>query len=124
MAVQNALAATSQINVRLPRSVKEAGDAALRRAGVSPSEIVRELWGILALPGTSVEQVRQSLAAQDETDAKLAERLEVAKTLGQPLEDLCERYGVPLVPSDLEDNWREVATEARIERLRERGLHD
>jgi antitoxin component of RelBE/YafQ-DinJ toxin-antitoxin module len=39
---------TAQINVRIDRAIKQAGDAALARRGQSPSEAVRELWRRLA----------------------------------------------------------------------------
>lgn len=53
--------------------------------------------------------------------AELDERIEVAKTLGDPLRDLCKRYGVPLTPSSSDEDWREVATNERIERMKRRG---
>ncbi len=38
----------AQINVRIERPSKEAGDEALARAGLTPSQVVRELWQNLA----------------------------------------------------------------------------
>lgn len=37
-------AATTQINVRIDRALKNAGDAALLDAGITPSEAIRALW--------------------------------------------------------------------------------
>ena len=38
---------TAQINVRLDRELKEAGDRGLARRGISPSQAVRALWRVV-----------------------------------------------------------------------------
>ena len=40
--------ATAQVNARLERSLKTAGDEAMAAAGISPSEAVRALWSLAA----------------------------------------------------------------------------
>ncbi len=39
---------TVQINARISRPLKERGDAALERAGYSPSQAIRKLWDFAA----------------------------------------------------------------------------
>lgn len=51
--------AVAQINVRLDRELKEAGDRQLELAGYTPSQAVRALWGKLARGG---EDARKALA--------------------------------------------------------------
>ena len=57
---------TAQINVRLDRALKEAGDAELARMGISPSQIVRALWERLSLGGERLAEVRRVLFRADE----------------------------------------------------------
>ena len=33
-----------QMNVRIPKDLKESGDAAIKKAGLNPSEVVRNAW--------------------------------------------------------------------------------
>lgn len=51
----------AQINVRIERSLKEGGDAALAEAGLSPTQVVRDLWSKLAQRGTAIDQVVEAL---------------------------------------------------------------
>lgn len=51
----------AQINVRIERSLKEEGDAALAEAGLSPTQVVRDLWSKLAQRGTAIDQVVEAL---------------------------------------------------------------
>lgn len=53
--------ATAQINVRLDRSLKERGDAALSQIGLSPSVAVRLLWGRAAERGESLAALQHIL---------------------------------------------------------------
>ena len=51
----------AQINVRIERSLKEEGDAALAEAGLSPTQVVRDLWSKLAQRVTAIDQVVEAL---------------------------------------------------------------
>lgn len=52
---------TAQINVRLPRDLKESGDMGLRELGLSPSDAVRTLWTRLSQSGAGLSSVRDFL---------------------------------------------------------------
>lgn len=73
-----AQAATVQINVRIDRSLKEAGDAVLAELGISPSQIIRDLWARLASREQSQEVLdtlglgKRSAEEQAQIDRKLA----------------------------------------------------
>ena len=60
---------TAQINVRINRSLKEAGDLSLARCEVSPSQIVRELWECLAQGTDAVDHVRDAFSSYGEGPA-------------------------------------------------------
>ena len=69
----------AQINVRIERSLKDEGDAVLAEAGISPSQIVRDLWGKIAQRGDALDEVMKTLGSegrspqeQEAIDAKLA----------------------------------------------------
>lgn len=47
---------TVQLNVRMERSLRDAGNAALESKGVSPSAFVRAVWEKLAQKGESLEE--------------------------------------------------------------------
>ena len=60
--------ATAQINVRLDRSLKERGDAALSQIGLSPSAAVRLLWSRAAERGESLSAVRRVLQGSSQRE--------------------------------------------------------
>lgn len=64
MSANNSVA---QLNVRIPRDLKERGDATLALVGSSPAKIVRQLWTKLARGGAAYERIAQALA--DESSA-------------------------------------------------------
>jgi len=59
----------SQMNVRIAREQKLAGDAVLARYGITPSEAVRALWSYLAQTGELPDFLRSDAA--DDHAAKL-----------------------------------------------------
>lgn len=46
-----------QLNVRMDRALRDAGNEALRSEGVSPSELVRSIWSLVAQRGESLKSV-------------------------------------------------------------------
>ena len=48
---------STQINIRMDRSLKEAGDAALAQIGLNPSQAVRALWEKASHRGKDLEEV-------------------------------------------------------------------
>lgn len=81
--------AVAQINVRLPRELKETGDAGLRELGLSPSDAVRLLWTRLSERGEGFAATRAFL---------LGEKLEV-KSSSRAFDQ-----------SSLAEGWQMVAT--------------
>ena len=58
----------TQMNVRLDRAVKRAGDAVLEARGCTPSRLVRALWEYLSVQGRAPDTLERMLV-QDELDA-------------------------------------------------------
>lgn len=54
-------AATTQINVRIDRKLKDSGDAALSGAGLTPSEAIRALWELAVRLKETPEALRDVL---------------------------------------------------------------
>ena len=50
-------AQTAQVNVRMDAALKQAGDAALEEAGLTPSAAVRALWRKASKRGQDLEEV-------------------------------------------------------------------
>ena len=102
--------AQAQINVRLDRELKEAGDRELERMGITPSQAVRALWEKLACGGADAEAARKLLAEQpkpaQEMSAAQKRKLEVMEEIKQSWQDLADTLGLDLstfVPSEDED---------------------
>ena len=111
-----------QLNVRLPRTLKEQGDATLALVGSSPAKIIRQVWTRLAEGGERYERLADALADahdSDQTDELFAP-IERATKL---FEDMGARLGLDVStfePSGLSDH--EVLEQADWDRLAERGL--
>lgn len=60
--------AQAQINARIDRGVKQAGDEALARAGFTPSQAIRALWNLAARFSAEPDRIVQAL----DPDAHLA----------------------------------------------------
>ena len=54
-------AVLAQMNVRLPRQVKESGDAALAELGITPTEFVRTVWEKMAQGGEERSKVESAV---------------------------------------------------------------
>ena len=52
----------SQMNIRLDSDTKRAGDAVLAGAGVTPTELIRQLWQKVAQGADDLRQVEEVLA--------------------------------------------------------------
>lgn len=72
-------ASSVQMNTRLDKSLKETGDAVLRRLGYSPSQAVRTLWEFLAAHQSEPSAVREFMEPYvQEGSADAAERRKAA----------------------------------------------
>lgn len=54
-----------QLNVRLPRELKEQGDATLALVGSSPAKVIRRVWSCLAQGGEAYDRLVDALDAAD-----------------------------------------------------------
>lgn len=118
----------AQINVRIERSLKDEGDAVLAEAGISPSQIVRDLWGKIAQRGDALDEVMKTLGSegrspqeQEAIDAKLAvldrmtrRRDELSRSLG------LSAASMPVYPDGYD--WRERVQSERDRKRGRRGI--
>ena len=118
---------TVQINARISRPLKERGDAALERAGYSPSQAIRKLWDFAANNAHNPRAIQSMFGAEEESALRDAEeerarRREVVMKSANIVADAYERLGI--TPSDWTTNasYEEMRECALLERLRERGL--
>ena len=119
-------AAVAQVNARIDVNLKTAGDAALAKAGLTPTKAIRALWQRFAELADQPEKIRELVESRDVLAP--AERAEQERKLSLAREgsmivsrSLAER-GV-VVPEGLEElSYEELREQVLLERLRERGL--
>lgn len=115
--------ATVQLNARMSRSLKEAGDEALALIGLSPTQAIRALWEKAARRGEDLEEVASLLCERGEPQARDASRPDEALLASWTLvEDILASHGMYYAPSGDEPNDKEMLEQARYEHLVERGL--
>lgn len=116
----------AQVNARIDASLKAAGDAALAKAGLTPTKAIRALWQRFAELADRPEKIRELVESSDELGP--GERAEQERKLSLAQEgpmivsrSLVER-GIA-VPEGLEElSYEELRERVLLERLRERGL--
>ena len=111
----------AQMNTRISRSLKERGDAALEKAGMTPSQAVRKLWDFAARNSHNPQIIQSLFDTEDEAEQR-ARRRAVALKSANIVADAYERAGIE--PSEWTKNasYAEMREYALMERLRERGL--
>lgn len=116
-----------QMNTRIGRSLKERGDAALERAGMTPSQAVRKLWKFAACNAHNPHAIQtlfdgEDEAARSEAEEERARRREVVLRGANIYREACKQVGIE--PSKFTTNatYDELREDALLERLRERGL--
>ena len=113
--------ATAQLNVRLPRELKERGDRGLERLGLTPTQAVRQLWTALSGKEDEQAQARDLLlggqqATAVSTDDPLLRGWELVATGVQEL-------GISFANSPTETlSDEELLAEALEDRMRTRGM--
>ncbi len=116
---------STQINIRMDRSLKEAGDAALAQIGLNPSQAVRALWEKASHRGKDLEEVsallceRNKQYSKDEGKAGEDEELQASWTL---VEDTLASHGMVYMPTNDSPDDKAMLEEALYGRLVERGL--
>jgi len=115
---------TSQLNVRMNRELKLAGDQALAEAGLSPSTIIRMLWEKLSEPGEHLNSILAALGTQpptEQTATDQGDRMALVQEGAQLFEIGCLELGIS-VPVSSPSTWKDVREESIDARLRERGM--
>lgn len=123
---------TTQMNVRIDQALKNAGDAAFKAAGYTPTQIVRDVWRFAEARRHDVEGIRALVDALRGTDrtktADAAERERIAKFAQwldagpRQVRETCMRHNLnwnelrSLSPKDSE-TLLEEAYDEEIERL-------
>ena len=119
-------AAIAQVNARIDASLKTAGDAALAKAGLTPTKAIRGLWQRFAELADRPEKIRELVESRDVLASAERSKQERKLSLAQEgstivLRSLAER-GV-VVPEGFEElSYEELREQVLLERLRERGL--
>lgn len=104
-----------QMNVRIDRQLKEAGDAVLAHIGMTPSQAVRALWEYLVVNGCMPSR---SGAAASSSDMAVTASMESRAVQGSHIvRDACLKYGIP-VP-ELSGDYDDLYEEAMAERYPE-----
>ena len=116
---------TVQLNVRMERSLRDAGNAALERKGISPSAFVRAVWERLAQRGQALEDAVELFLVEPE-------RLDEAPNGRSLVDQGQELYAILLRSTGLDaanlqdayDGWEHenMRDNALTERWHERGL--
>jgi len=117
------MGATVQLNIRMDRSLKEAGDEALAQIGLNPSQAIRALWEKASRRGADLDEVSTLLCGRDKLQANDASTIdEVLSTSWTLVEDMLASYNLTYTPIDNMPDDSTLLEEALYERLTERGL--
>lgn len=104
-----------QMNVRIDRQLKEAGDTVLAHIGMTPSQAVRALWEYLVINERMPSKEGSAEILSDEANQRFVESR--AAQGGHIIRDACLKYGIP-VP-DLSGDYDDLYEEAMAERYPE-----
>ena len=111
-----------QMNVRMERSLKEEGDAALAEVGLTPSAAVRALWQKLARRGEELDAAVRFLS-EPAAAIGVAEPDEVLECGSHIVSEGLHELGVPLLYADeIETSDAELLERALLDRYAQRGL--
>ena len=119
---------TAQINVRIERSLKEEGDAALAEAGLSPTQVVRDLWSKLAQRGTAIDQVVEALGTGGYTSderAAIQAKLAVLDRVARRRDELAARLSLSATDAPIYADgydWRDRVQQERERKWDRRGI--
>lgn len=120
--------ATTQMNIRISPSVKQAGDAALDKAGYSPTRAIRALWEFAGRNRGNEKELRKMLEVlegevdNDSHNAEISRRLQVAGEGPLIIERALSEMGIPVSSYSDETSYDELLEQALYEKMKERGL--
>lgn len=119
----------SQMNIRLDSDTKRAGDAVLAGAGVTPTELIRQLWQKVAQGADDLRQVEEVLAGaspavitkQPASPDKLIAMRRGRELFAQGLRELGVDTANAARPVDAGDD-RDTYVAALVDRMAERDV--
>lgn len=116
----------AQVNARIDIDLKAAGDAALARAGLTPTKAIRALWQRFAELADHPEKIRELVEPHGELgpdeQAEQERKLSLAREGATIVTRSLAERGVA-APEGLEElSCEELREQVLLERLRERGL--
>ena len=97
-----------QMNVRIDRQLKEAGDAVLAHIGRTPSQAVRALWEYLVINERMPSKEGSAEILSDEANQRFMESR--AAQGSHIIRDSCLKYGIPIpeFSGDYDDLYEEA----------------
>lgn len=97
-----------QMNVRIDRQLKEAGDTVLAHIGMTPSQAVRALWEYLVINERMPSKEGSAEILSDEANQRFVESR--AEQGGHIIRDSCLKYGIPIpeFSGDYDDLYEEA----------------
>lgn len=102
---------SAQMNVRMDRQLKEAGDAVLASLGMTPSQAVRALWEYLVINERMPSKEGSAKIPSDEANQRFVESR--AAQGSHIIRDSCLKYGIPIpeFSGDYDDLYEEAMAE-------------
>lgn len=131
MAVSSAVAlarprADAQVNARMDSDLKRAGDAALAKAGWTPTQAVRALWSFAAKHADDPEKIASAFTSDgvaESVDVERAERIKQRRKLAargpKLMEEAYRSVGMPWPPDSSPLSHEELKEAAFIDRFGE-----
>ena len=119
-------AALSQVNARIDAGLKAAGDAALAKAGLTPTKAIRGLWARFARLADRPEKIRELVFGRgdelpSEACAERDRKLALAREGGRIVAHSLASRGVDAPEKIEEIPYEELREQLLLERLGERG---
>lgn len=117
----------AQINVRLPRDLKEAGDGGLHALGISPSDAVRALWTRLSSHEEELARVQAFLLGEDPHDNDSAPSFDQSELMQgwRMIDNVIAQLGISAAQESIPwspKNDEDLVASALEDRMQERGL--
>ncbi|HIY79882.1 MAG TPA: hypothetical protein IAA42_05555 [Candidatus Olsenella excrementavium] len=117
----------AQINARIDSNLKVSGDAALAKAGLTPTKAIRSMWGLFSSLADRPDKIRELVSGQqsESSSAACAERdrkLTLAREGSQIVARSLASRGISVSEGFDEPSYDELREQVLLERLRERGL--
>lgn len=121
------MGATVQLNVRMERSLRDAGNAALQGRHISPSEFVRAVWDKIAQRGQPLEDVLAAVFGETQArgrdfEAEVASPIDQGQTLYATLLHELGMEGTSHADAFVGRGHEQMMEDALLERWREKGL--